>query len=71
MQVYRIIKELGRRQDLQILPHYLRHFHATHSLKNGCDLKLLSDSLGHSNIAITSRYLHSLSSESSSNYIEI
>jgi integrase/recombinase XerD len=71
VQVYRVVKGMGDRHDLKVSPHVLRHSHATHSLSNGCDLKLLSDNLGHGNIAITSRYLHSSESDGSANYIEI
>ncbi len=71
VQVYRIIKQLGDDQYIKATPHYLRHSHATHSLDNGCDLNLLSSSLGHGNIAITSRYLHASETDGSANYIEI
>ncbi|WP_234992848.1 tyrosine-type recombinase/integrase [Picosynechococcus sp. OG1] len=60
IQVYRVVKANGDRVGVQVSPHFLRHSHATHSLKNGCDLHLLSESLGHGNIAITSRYLHAV-----------
>jgi integrase/recombinase XerD len=71
VQVYRVVKEMGDRQYIKVSPHYLRHSHATHSLSNGCDLNLLSTSLGHGNIAITSRYLHASSNDGSANYIDI
>ena len=71
VQVYRVIKQLGDDQYIKATPHYLRHSHATHSLDNGCDLNLLSSSLGHGNIAITSRYLHASETDGSANYIEI
>lgn len=68
-QVYNIIKKLGDRQNIKLSPHYLRHSHATHSLAGGCPLKLLSNNLGHSNISITSNYLHANETDSSANYI--
>ena len=40
--------------------HELRHAHASWLLQGGADLVTVRDRLGHSNIAITSRYLHSL-----------
>jgi integrase/recombinase XerD len=71
-QVYRIIRSNGETTlNKHVSPHYLRHSHATHSLKNGCDLKLLSNNLGHGNISITSRYLHCNQDDCSSNYLSI
>ncbi|MGO9140327.1 MAG: tyrosine-type recombinase/integrase [Streptosporangiaceae bacterium] len=40
--------------------HDLRHSHASWLLANGLDLNTVRERLGHSNISITSRYLHSL-----------
>ncbi|MBV5262039.1 tyrosine-type recombinase/integrase [Synechococcus moorigangaii CMS01] len=71
IQVYRVIRAMGDRVGVKVSPHYLRHSHATHSLKNGCDLHLLSESLGHGNIAITSRYLHTTGNDGSANYLSL
>ncbi|ACB00892.1 MULTISPECIES: tyrosine-type recombinase/integrase [Cyanophyceae] len=71
IQVYRVVKANGDRVGVQVSPHFLRHSHATHSLKNGCDLHLLSESLGHGNIAITSRYLHASGDDGSANYLSL
>lgn len=38
--------------------HSLRHYSATFMLNNGIDLAMVRDQLGHSNISITSLYLH-------------
>jgi integrase/recombinase XerD len=38
--------------------HWLRHCHATHSLSKGAPINLVSQTLGHSSVAITSKYLH-------------
>jgi Phage integrase family len=43
-------------------PHDLRHAHASSLLQHGADLVTVKDRLGHSNISITSRYLHALPS---------
>ena len=44
----------------QIHPHGLRHTFATTCLQAGCDIKTLSELLGHANAAITlKRYVHS------------
>lgn len=51
--------------------HWLRHAHACHSLKNGAGVELLMKSLGHSSLAVTSRYLHVRPDESSSQFIKM
>ena len=51
--------------------HWLRHAHACHSLKNGAGVELLMKSLGHSSLAVTSRYLHVRPDESSSQFIKL
>lgn len=38
--------------------HVLRHTHASWLVSNGCDLVTVRDRLGHSDIKVTSRYLH-------------
>mgnify|MGYP000014771151 FL=1 len=44
----------------KIHPHVLRHTFATTCLQTGCDIKTLSELLGHSNATITlQRYVHS------------
>ena len=70
--VFCIIQKAGKEAlDKKVSPHFLRHSHATHSLANGCDLKLLSNNLGHGNIAITSRYIHANQDDCSSNYLNL
>ena len=45
--------------------HWLRHCHATHSLSKGAPINLVSETLGHSSVAITSKYLHCRPNQSS------
>lgn len=62
-------KKLGL--ETRITPHKMRHSHATTSIKNGCDLSLLQQSLGHSSIKTTERYLNYRKNEGSSQFIDI
>jgi integrase/recombinase XerD len=47
----------------------LRHAHATHALKRSADIKLVSATLGHSNVSVTNAYLDVQPGESSSTYL--
>lgn len=49
--------------------HWLRHTHATTAIENGCPLHLLKESLGHSSLSTTSRYLHVTAGECSSSFV--
>jgi integrase/recombinase XerD len=62
-------KKLGL--ETRITPHKFRHTHATMSIKNGCDLSLLQQSLGHSSIKTTEKYLNYRKNEGSTQYISI
>ena len=62
-------KKLGL--ETKITPHKFRHSHATSAIKNGCDLSLLQQSLGHSSIKTTERYLNYRKNEGSTQYIDI
>jgi integrase/recombinase XerD len=70
-QVRRIIKVAAARAGvtLDVSPHWLRHCHASHSLDRGAPLSLVQATLGHSNVATTSKYLHARPSESSSRFL--
>lgn len=55
--IYGYLKRAGVHQ---VHPHVLRHTFATTCLQAGCDIKTLSELLGHANAAITlKRYVHS------------
>ena len=53
--VYKAAERIGR-SDLS--PHWLRHAHATHALDRGAPIHVVQVSLGHGNVAVTSKYLH-------------
>jgi integrase/recombinase XerD len=55
--------------DKPVSSHTLRHCHATNSLEKGAPISLVKETLGHSSVAITSRYLHVRPDQSSSLYL--
>jgi len=66
------IKTLARKIGCpEISCHWFRHFYATTSLQNGCDLSSLSIQLGHSGVHITSKYCHAKDGESASSFIDL
>ena len=62
--IHRVIKIAGQgvgvNRNIRVSPHTCRHTFAQMQLKNGLDLYSLSRIMGHSNIAITQRYLEGL-----------
>lgn len=68
--VWRIFKKAAKKAGLpDASPHWFRHAHATHALDRGAPISLVKDTLGHANVATTSRYLHTNPEESSSDYL--
>jgi integrase/recombinase XerD len=48
-----------------VSPHWLRHAHGSHAIDRGASLPEVQNTLGHSNIASTSGYLHARPDSSS------
>ncbi len=71
--IHRLIKKAVTKSGINphASAHWLRHAHACHSLNNGAGIDLLMKSLGHSSLAVTSRYLHVKPSECSSKFIDL
>lgn len=53
----------------RVSAHWMRHAHATHALEAGAPISLISQTLGHTSIATTGRYLHVRPGESSSSFL--
>jgi integrase/recombinase XerD len=66
-QVNRIVAKAakGAGIDRPVSPHWLRHAHASHAHARKTDLALIRDTLRHSSIATTGRYLHARPNDSS------
>ena len=71
--VHRLVKKAAEKAKINphTSAHWLRHAHASHSLKHGAGIDLLMKSLGHSSLAVTSRYLHCQPSECTSQFIRL
>lgn len=66
-QINRIVAKAAKSAGIEakVSPHWLRHAHASHAHSRGTDLALIRDTLRHSSIATTGRYLHSRPMDSS------
>ena len=55
-----MLKRAARRAGIAetVSPHWLRHAHGSHALDRGATLAEVQATLGHSNVATTSGYLH-------------
>lgn len=66
-QVNRIVAKAAKAAGIErpVSPHWLRHAHASHAHARKTDLALIRDTLRHSSIATTGRYLHARPNDSS------
>lgn len=73
VSVHRLIKKSVKRSgiDKPVSAHWFRHSHATIAIERGCNLHLLQQSLGHSSLDITTKYLHARPNQGSSQFIEL
>lgn len=70
--VLRIVRQAGVLIGVpDVSPHWFRHSHASHALDNGAPISLVKETLGHSSVATTSRYLHVRPGESSSQKLKL
>jgi len=69
--VHKIVQAAARSAGItgKVSPHALRHAHASHTLERGAKIHLVQATLGHSSVAITSRYLHARPEDSSGLYL--
>ena len=72
-QVWRIVKKSAVRAGIKkaVSPHWFRHAHASHALDRGAKISLVKETLAHSSIQTTGRYLHAKPDESSSTYLQV
>lgn len=71
-QIRVIVARAGERAGLEgVSPHWFRHSHASHSLQRGASIALVQQSLGHSDISTTARYLHVNPDDGSGLYLPV
>ena len=60
------MRKWGQKAGVDVHPHQLRHSHATHAIRRGCDVFVLAGSLGHASTSTTAHYVAANPKESSS-----
>jgi integrase/recombinase XerD len=72
-RVWQIVREAAQRAgiDGNVSPHWFRHSHASHALDRGASVALVRDTLGHSSLAVTSRYTHAKPDQSSALHLAV
>jgi integrase/recombinase XerD len=72
-QIWRIVRKASERAgiDKDVSCHWLRHAHASHALDRGAPIHLVQQTLGHSSISTTGKYLHARPTDSSGNYLPV
>ena len=54
--VQKVLDELGKKVNVKVHPHMLRHSFATHLLESGVDIRFIQKLLGHSDVSTTEIY---------------
>jgi integrase/recombinase XerD len=67
----KIVKRMAGEVGSVLSPHWLRHAHASHALDRGAPIHLVKESLGHANVASTSRYLHARPNQGSGQFLPL
>jgi integrase/recombinase XerD len=72
-RAWRIVRDAARAAGVHgnVSPHWFRHSHASHALDRGASAALVRDTLGHSSLAITSLYAHSMPGDSSALHLGV
>jgi len=55
---HKIVQRLGAKHKIRLYPHLLRHSAATHFIKQGGNVAVVSKILGHTSLTTTENYLH-------------
>ena len=71
--ILRIVRKAAVKAGISkaVSPHWMRHCHSSLAIENKAPLHVVQQSLGHSSIQTTSRYLHVKPDDCSSKYLEI
>lgn len=72
-QAWRIVRKAALVAGLgkNVSPHWFRHAHASHAIDRGAPVSLVKETLGHSSLSTTSRYVHARPEDSSGMYLSI
>jgi len=55
---HKIIQEIGRKANVIIYPHLIRHSAATFFIRQGGSPVILQKIMGHTSLSVTQNYLH-------------
>jgi integrase/recombinase XerD len=69
--VWKTVRAAAKKADIEehVSSHWFRHAHASHAMDHGAPVSMVRDSLGHSSLATTGRYVHAKAGDGSGNYL--